>query len=74
MFPHPYTACELQDLRNAEFHRQAAAVRLSLSASSRGPAVAGPSPARLVRAALRPILATFARRSLPSHSKRPAAA
>lgn len=74
MFPHPYTACELQELRNAEFHRQAAADRLSLSASSRGPAMAGLSPTRLVRAALRSILALVARRSLSSHSNRPAAA
>ena len=74
MLPHPNTVCQLQDLRNAEVHREAATYRLIRSASSDGLAAAGPSPAHRTRAAIRPILTTFARLSFSSRPNRPVAA
>ena len=74
MHPNPYTVGLLQDLRNEEFHREAATYRLIRSATSDDRAAAGPSPARRVRTTIRPILATFARLSFSSRPNRPAAA
>ena len=74
MGPHPYTVCQLQDLRNAELHREAATYRLIRSASGDDRAAARPSLAHRVRAAVGPLLVTFTRLSVSSRPNRPAAA